>query len=120
METGKGLGISSSAPLGIFLTNGLEEISFSATATVPIMITLKAPEFSQKLRAPIDLVLVLDKSGSMIGEKLELVQQTASFIAQTLTKDDRLALVTFDYEAQTILDLRHMDEEGKVRRAGIN
>lgn len=51
----------------------------------------------EKKRNPIDLVIVLDKSGSMSGDKLALCIKTLEFLIQeALSDDDFLGLVTFD------------------------
>ncbi len=42
--------------------------------------TLKAPFFEPTARAPVDIVAVIDKSGSMHGEKLNLVKETLEFV----------------------------------------
>lgn len=48
------------------------------------LVSLKAPkeveEDDEDKRAPIDLVAVIDKSGSMQGEKLNLVKKTLEFV----------------------------------------
>ena len=47
-------------------------------------------------RAPLNLALVLDRSGSMQGPKLEVTKESARFLVRRLTPRDRMALVTFD------------------------
>ena len=42
--------------------------------------TLKAPFYEPTTRAPVDIVAVIDKSGSMHGEKLDLVKETLEFV----------------------------------------
>ena len=47
--------------------------------------TLKAPFYEPKSRAPIDVCAVIDKSGSMAGEKLKLVKETLEFVIEQRT-----------------------------------
>ncbi len=47
-------------------------------------------------RAPLRLALVLDRSGSMSGEPLEVVKQAAAFLVGRLGADDRVAVVDYD------------------------
>ena len=58
------------------------------------------PPESQKTnqRTPLNLALVLDRSGSMSGFKLEYVKQAAQHVIELLSHKDRVALVTFDDE----------------------
>jgi Ca-activated chloride channel family protein len=47
-------------------------------------------------RAPLNLALVLDRSGSMSGEKLRYVQQAAAHVIDLLDARDRLSVVAYD------------------------
>jgi Ca-activated chloride channel family protein len=47
-------------------------------------------------RHPLNLSLVLDRSGSMQGAKLEYVQQAAQFLVQRLGADDYLSVVSYN------------------------
>ena len=53
-------------------------------------------ENTVQTRPNIDLICVIDRSGSMSGEKMRLVQETLKFLIETLGDNDRLALVVFD------------------------
>ena len=44
----------------------------------------------------IDLVIVIDNSGSMSGEKIELVKQTLKFIVDIMKPNDRMCLISFE------------------------
>jgi Ca-activated chloride channel family protein len=57
---------------------------------------LLAPGFQETARAvPKDVLIVLDRSGSMEGEKFEQAQGAVSFILDKLNPEDRFNLVTF-------------------------
>ena len=49
---------------------------------------------------PLDLVLILDVSGSMAGEKIQLVIDSVLFLQSQLGPNDRLAIITFNGSAQ--------------------
>jgi uncharacterized protein YegL len=64
-------------------------------------------------RQPVDVVCVLDVSGSMRGNKLQLVQDAVSFVTGQMRPEDRLSIVSFNHEAKRCLRLRRMDDRGK-------
>jgi len=53
-------------------------------------------------RSPINVALVLDRSGSMSGEPLREAREAAERFAGFLGADDRLAVVVFDQDVQTV------------------
>jgi Ca-activated chloride channel family protein len=53
-------------------------------------------------RAPINLALVLDRSGSMAGAKLAAAREAAARFVRFLSEQDRLAVVAFDDQVATV------------------
>jgi hypothetical protein len=51
---------------------------------------------------PKNLLLVLDKSGSMEGNRMNLMKKAAIRVIETLTMSDRIAIVVFDETASVI------------------
>ena len=45
-------------------------------------LSVKVPEFYPEKRIRVDIVAVIDRSGSMRGEKLEFVKKTLDFIIE--------------------------------------
>jgi von Willebrand factor type A domain len=66
---------------------------------------------SDDTRAPVDIVVALDVSASMHGEKLKLCKETVQRLLQFLTPRDRFGLVTFDTTAQLDFALQHVTPE---------
>ncbi|XP_027343689.1 E3 ubiquitin-protein ligase WAV3-like isoform X2 [Abrus precatorius] len=75
--------------------------------------TNSSSSLAQNSRAPIDLVTVLDVSGSMSGTKIELVKQAMSFVIQNLTSSDRLSIVAFSSTARRVFPLKRMTDAGR-------
>jgi len=69
-------------------------------------------------RAPIDLVTVLDVSGSMSGTKLQLLKRAMRLVISSLSPADRLSVVQFSSTANRRFPLRRMVPQGQraVRR----
>jgi Ca-activated chloride channel family protein len=53
-------------------------------------------------RAPLNLALILDRSGSMQGDKLRYVQQAACHLLDMLDERDRIAVVAYDDQVTVI------------------
>lgn len=65
-------------------------------------------------RPGIDLVAVIDNSGSMRTDKIELVKATLEFMVTQLGDSDRLCLVEFNNQALRLCPLTVMNERGKT------
>lgn len=76
------------------------------------LVSLHAPPTLDH-RAPIDLVAVLDVSGSMAGTKLVLLKRAVRFVTHHLSPSDRLAVIAFSSSARRVLSLRRMTDEGR-------
>lgn len=62
-----------------------------------------APQSAMADRRPLNLALVLDRSGSMAGEKLELVKNAALHLIHRLGPRDRVAIVTYDDQVNLLV-----------------
>lgn len=68
---------------------------------------------SQSPRASVDLVTVLDVSGSMAGTKLALLKRAMGFVIQNLGSNDRLSVIAFSSTARRLFPLRRMSDTGR-------
>jgi len=93
--------------------------AFDGAVTVTFNANLKAPllEDSEQVeqRKCVDIVCVIDKSGSMSGEPMTLVKETLVFMVSQLKQGDRLSLVTFGDDASLVFSLTDMNEDGKAK-----
>lgn len=64
-------------------------------------------------RAPIDLVTVLDVSGSMSGAKLEMMKRAMRLVIASLGSADRLSILAFSAAPNRLLPLRRMTAQGQ-------
>ncbi|TVU34790.1 hypothetical protein EJB05_16642, partial [Eragrostis curvula] len=85
-----------------------------------VMVNAKAPlaVAGAAARAPLDIVTVLDVSGSMSGHKLQLLKQAMGFVIDNLSSADRLSVVTFSTNARRITGLTRMSDAGKAIAKG--
>ncbi|CAL4924989.1 unnamed protein product [Urochloa decumbens] len=77
-----------------------------------VLVDATAP--SDVARAPLDLVTVLDISGSMKGQKLQLVKRAMCFVIDQLGPADRLSVVVFSNAARRVTRLARMSAAGKA------
>lgn len=60
------------------------------------VLSLRAPDsVGSAQRAPISLTVVLDRSGSMRGEKISLLKKSTEFLATQLGEIDSFGVVSF-------------------------
>ncbi|KAF3447444.1 hypothetical protein FNV43_RR12630 [Rhamnella rubrinervis] len=72
-----------------------------------------APLLHPSHRAPIDLVTVLDVSGSMTGAKLQMLKRAMRLVISSLGSADRLSIVAFSAFPKRLLPLRRMTLQGQ-------
>ncbi len=70
---------------------------------VVVQIDLDGRRPERGARAPMNLSVVLDRSGSMTGAKIEKARQAACVAVDQLGDDDYFSLVIFDNEAEVLL-----------------
>ncbi|KAI4995632.1 hypothetical protein ZWY2020_035535 [Hordeum vulgare] len=66
-------------------------------------------------RTPLDLVTVLDVSGSMTGRKIALLKKAMEFVVDQLGPADRLSVVAFSTYAYRVIPLTCMSDAGKAK-----
>ncbi|MFN8607231.1 MAG: VWA domain-containing protein [Vulcanimicrobiota bacterium] len=74
--------------------------------TVDLLVRITPPAAAQteeQSRVPINLALVIDRSGSMQGEKMDLTRQAAALAIKSLTREDRISVVTFASDVETVV-----------------
>lgn len=57
----------------------------------------------QQKRRPLNLSLVIDRSGSMAGDKIDYTRQAAQFLVQNLGVNDTLSIVLYNDTVETLL-----------------
>ena len=69
-----------------------------------VLVRVHAPKaVHNPTRVPLNLALVLDRSGSMSGAKLEYAKAAAKYVMEGLQPEDRVSLVTFDDQVEIAL-----------------
>ena len=106
------------APAALTLSVSAEKDALCAgeVHTTLAMISLAASAHEPKTRLPLEIVAVVDRSGSMRGPKIAVMKQTLTFlVSKGLQSGDSLAIVSFDDIVETRLPLSTMDAGGKSK-----
>ena len=85
---------------------------FNENTPFIINITSPQPKIEDK-RCNADLICVIDISGSMTGEKIELVKKSLAILVDMMDNNDRLALILFNNESNLYFDLNYLTDETK-------
>jgi len=80
-------------------------VAVNVDGTVHLMLELTAPPAVAPVRAPIDVVVVLDRSGSMTGAPMHSVREATCNLLRLLGPNDRLGVVAFDDGIELVLPL---------------
>ena len=84
----------------------------------PIVVNVVSEEIKEK-NSNVELICVIDVSGSMMGEKIKLVKQSLKVLLEMMGENDKLGLVLFNHQAQKLLDLTFTTSENKKMIIGL-
>jgi Ca-activated chloride channel family protein len=70
---------------------------------VYLRVSLTGLPLQQQKRVPINVALVIDKSGSMQGEKITNAKKAAIMAVEHLRPDDIISVITYDHQAEILL-----------------
>lgn len=68
----------------------------------------------EKEKPSLGMVLVIDKSGSMGGEKIEMAKEAAKSAAELLGPRDQLGVIAFDGDFYWVSDLQSAGNKGRI------
>eukprot|EP00892_Ulva_mutabilis_P002319 jgi/Ulvmu1/12088/UM084_0011.1 len=78
------------------------------------VLALTAPAVEDVERAPVSCSFVLDTSGSMSGNKIELMRKASQFSLEHLAAKDYLGLISFSAEVKTLAPVRPITQEHRA------
>jgi Ca-activated chloride channel homolog len=67
------------------------------------------------LRLPLNFALVLDRSGSMAGEKLKMMKDAVKNIISQLSADDIVSIVTFETKTQVLIEAQPAANKDEIK-----
>lgn len=91
-------------------------IAFETAGTVHLQVTVTAPALERPAgRKPLNLAVVLDRSGSMAGEKLTHAIQAITLLIDQLAPDDILSVVVFDNTARVVVPAGPVQDKAAIK-----
>lgn len=83
-----------------------------------LRIGVQAKSLTQETRPPLNLVFLIDTSGSMHGpERLPLVKHTLLTLLESLDERDTLSIVTYAGSSQVLLPATPANQQVRIRKA---
>jgi Ca-activated chloride channel family protein len=73
-----------------------------------VLIQLRSGAIATGRRLPLNLALVVDRSGSMEGEPLEYVKQACGYVVDLLEPNDTLSVITFAEQVEVLVPARRV------------
>src|SRR3954454_8373186 len=95
----------------------LDVIAHETANHVSVLVELTAPELPTTTRPPATLVVVLDRSGSMAGDRIEAAKTALLTLVDQLDPRDRFGLVTFDNTVQVVVPAGPLPDKLAVKQA---
>ena len=102
------------------VTPGSPYVQSDSKHVIPIKISLTGFNISATAdRAPVNVSIVLDKSGSMGGKKIKQAREAAIEALRRLGREDIISFVTYDYGARVLVPATRFTDrysvESKIR-----
>lgn len=80
-----------------------------------ILTELAPGQLMSSRRIPLNFALVLDRSGSMAGEKLRVMKNAVKNIIDQLNPDDLISIVTFETKTQVLVDSQPATHKEEIK-----
>lgn len=93
------------SPLQVSLTPIKPMLAPSRQHPLHVMARLQAPHNADASRAPLSIALVIDRSGSMSGDRLEAARACVRSFVRGMNDEDEIALIAYDQRVHVVLPL---------------
>lgn len=103
----------------VFLQPALNDVNLDATwpnSQRQLAVSISAIANAQSRHVPLNLCLILDQSGSMKGEPIEMVKKAALKLVDKLEPCDRLSIVVFAHRAKILVPNQYVEDPGYIKR----
>lgn len=80
-----------------------------------LLLMLRAPASVVGRRMPLNIALVIDRSGSMEGEPLDFVKRACAYVVDLLEPSDILSIVTFEEQVEVLMPARRVVNKALIK-----
>ena len=80
----------------------------------PLVVSLSSEDIMDKVKG-VDLICIVDVSGSMYGSPIQLVRDSLKYLVNLMNEQDNVAIVLFSSNANVLYDFTQMTESNKQR-----
>ncbi|MBT9585017.1 VWA domain-containing protein [bacterium] len=92
-------------------------LTHDQACTLDVLVRITPPQTVRGVqRLPLNLALVIDRSGSMQGVKIDLTKKAAALVTQSLRPDDHLSVVLFNNAVVTLIPSRRVGQPEEILR----
>jgi Ca-activated chloride channel family protein len=113
--TGPGSEFQAGSTLHVDGRLGHSKLGKASRGETFVMLEVKADPAKSKTRAPVNLAIVIDRSGSMKGNRLRNAIQGAASAIERLNDGDVVSVVTFDSRTQVLVQPTPIDASSRSR-----
>ena len=110
------LATAEGASVTLFVKPEREYLLAGGARDTVVQVELCAKEADAKRTVPINLALVLDRSGSMAGAKLEKAKQAADVAIDQLGPNDIFSLVIYDDQVEVLIAPQRVNDKEAMKR----
>lgn len=103
----------------VFLQPALNDVNLDATqpnSQRQLALSISALANNTQRNVPLNLCLILDQSGSMKGEPIEMVKKAALRLVDRLEPSDRLSIVVFAHRAKVLVPNQLVEDSTSIKR----
>ena len=107
-------------PLGVDTSLVQDKVLQGSDGTVSVALTLTGADMEQtgdQSKQPVDLVVVLDRSGSMQGRKMEHARSAVMQLISSMDPDDRMGIITYSNHVEMLSGLVALDPNNRDQLA---
>lgn len=93
-------------------------VCHDADTELHVLVRISAPQLPQtKERPPLNIALVIDRSGSMSGAKLQAAKAASCFAVQQLQPSDRVSVTIYDDNVETLVPSTLAENKTSILRS---